>query len=63
MIKLFLDNVCNKTIELELGKMYEYKGHYTQKYLILKEEDRRKQLQLLKPKDQIKQIERKHRTL
>lgn len=56
--KTFLDNVCNKTIELELGKMYEYKANYS-KYLILKEERREKQLQTFKnQQDQIKQIER-----
>lgn len=56
--KSFLDNVCNKTIELELGKMYEYKANYS-KYLILKEERREKQLQTHKnQQDQIKQIER-----
>ncbi len=56
--KSFLDNVCNKTIELELGKMYEYKANYS-KYLILKEERREKQLQTFKnQQDQIKQIER-----
>lgn len=56
--KSFLDNVCNKTIELELGKMYEYKANYS-KYLVLKEERREKQLQTFKnQQDQIKQIER-----
>jgi len=56
--KKFLDNVCNKTVELELGKMYEYKANYS-KYLILKEERREKQLQTYKnQQDQIKQIER-----
>lgn len=56
--KTFLDNVCNKTIELELGKMYEYKANYS-KYLVLKEERREKQLQTFKnQQDQIKQIER-----
>jgi ATP-binding cassette subfamily F protein 3 len=56
--KTFLDNVCNKTIELELGKMYEYKSNYS-KYLILKEERREKQLATFKnQQDQIKQIER-----
>ncbi len=56
--KTFLDNVCNKTIELELGKMYEYKANYS-KYLILKEERREKQLATFEnQQDQIKQIER-----
>ena len=56
--KTFLDNVCNKTIELELGKMYEYKANYS-KYLVLKEDRREKQLQTFKnQQDQIKQIER-----
>ena len=56
--KTFLDNVCNKTIELELGKMYEYKANYS-KYLVLKEERREKQLATFEnQQDQIKQIER-----
>ena len=56
--KTFLDNVCNKTIELELGKMYEYKANYS-KYLVLKEERREKQLATFKnQQDQINQIER-----
>ena len=56
--KTFLDNVCNKTIELELGKMYEYKANYS-KYCILKEERREKQLATFEnQQDQIKQIER-----
>ncbi len=56
--KTFLDNVCNKTIELELGKMYEYKANYS-KYVILKEERREKQLATFEnQQDQIKQIER-----
>ncbi|MDB5226325.1 MAG: transporter related protein [Bacteroidota bacterium] len=56
--KTFLDNVCNKTIELELGKMYEYKANYS-RYLVLKEERREKQLATFKnQQDQINQIER-----
>lgn len=45
--KSFLDNVCNKTIELELGKMYEYKANYS-KYLVLKEERRENSCRHLK---------------
>ncbi len=37
-----LDNVTNRTLELELGKLYDYKAGYT-KYLSLREE-RRQQL-------------------
>jgi ATP-binding cassette, subfamily F, member 3 len=56
--RTFLDNVTNKTIELELGKMYEYKANYS-KYLTLREERREKQTATYKnQQDQIKQIER-----
>jgi ATP-binding cassette subfamily F protein 3 len=37
--KTFLDNVTKRTIELELGKVYDYKANYT-KYLVLQQERR-----------------------
>ncbi|MEN8137028.1 MAG: ABC-F family ATP-binding cassette domain-containing protein [Bacteroidota bacterium] len=42
--KMFLDNVCNRTIEISLGKIFDYKSSYSQ-YLILREERYEKQLQ------------------
>jgi ATP-binding cassette, subfamily F, member 3 len=35
--RAFLDNVCNRTLELSLGKIYDYKVSYS-KYVKLKEE-------------------------
>lgn len=56
--RTFLDNVTNRTIEIELGKVYEYKANYS-KYLILREERREKQIATYKnQQEQIKQIER-----
>ena len=52
--KMFLDNVTNRTIEIVLGKIYDYPKAYT-KYLILREEQ--KSLQLASQKNQQKQIE------
>jgi ATP-binding cassette subfamily F protein 3 len=51
---MFLDNVTNRTIEIVLGKIYDYPRAYT-KYLILREEQ--KTLQLASQKNQQKQIE------
>ncbi len=42
--KMFLDNVCNRTIEISLGKIFDYKASYT-KYLHLREERYEKQVQ------------------
>ena len=52
--KMFLDNVTNRTIEIVLGKIYDYPRAYT-KYLVLREEQ--KTLQLASHKNQQKQIE------
>ncbi|MEZ4795672.1 MAG: ABC-F family ATP-binding cassette domain-containing protein [Flavobacteriaceae bacterium] len=52
--KMFLDNVTNRTIEISLGKIYDYPKPYT-KYLVLREE--MKALQLASQKNQQKQIE------
>jgi ATP-binding cassette subfamily F protein 3 len=51
---MFLDNVTNRTIEIVLGKIYDYPKAYT-KYLVLREEQ--KTLQLASQKNQQKQIE------
>jgi len=42
--KMFLDNVCNRTIEISLGKIFDYKASYS-KYLVLREERYEKQMQ------------------
>jgi len=52
--KMFLDNVTNRTIEIVLGKIYDYPRAYT-KYLVLRVEQ--KTLQLASQKNQQKQIE------
>ena len=41
--KMFLDNVTNRTIEISLGKIYDYNKPYSQ-YLLLREELRGQQL-------------------
>ena len=41
--KAFLDNVTNRTIEISLGKIYDYKASWS-KYLILREERREQQI-------------------
>ena len=45
--KMFLDNVTNRTIEISLGKIYDYKYPYS-KYLVQRKELREKQLQTFK---------------
>jgi len=52
--KMFLDNVTNRTIEISLGKIYDYPKPYT-KYLVLRRELREQQLAT--QKNQQKQIE------
>src|SRR5690554_44724 len=41
--KMFLDNVTNRTIEISLGKIYDFEKPYTE-YLVLREEMREQQL-------------------
>src|SRR5690554_4288295 len=41
--KMFLDNVTNRTIEISLGKIYDFNKPYTQ-YLVLRQELREQQL-------------------
>ena len=52
--KTFLDNVTNRTIEISLGKIYDYNKPYS-KYLVLREEVRTNQLAA--QKNQAKMIE------
>ncbi len=55
--KMFLDNVTNRTIEISLGKIYDYKKPYTQ-FLELRKDIKEKQLQAQKNQEkQIKQTE------
>lgn len=52
--KMFLDNVTNRTIEISLGKIYDYNKPYSE-YLVLREEMREQQLAA--QKNQSKKIE------
>ncbi|WP_194765643.1 ABC-F family ATP-binding cassette domain-containing protein [Tamlana sp. I1] len=52
--KMFLDNVTNRTIEISLGRIYDYPKPYSQ-FLVLREELRTQQL--ASQKNQQKQIE------
>jgi len=52
--KMFLDNVTNRTIEISLGRIYDYNKPYS-KFLALREEI--KEQQLAAQKNQAKQIE------
>jgi ATP-binding cassette subfamily F protein 3 len=53
--KMFLDNVTNRTIEISLGKIYDFNKPYSE-YLVLRQEIREKQLAT--QKNQSKEIER-----
>ena len=52
--RMFLDNVTNRTIEISLGRIYDYNKPYTE-YLVLRKELREQQLAT--QKNQQKQIE------
>ena len=52
--KMFLDNVTNRTIEISLGKAYDFSKPYSE-YLVLRQEIREKQLAT--QKNQAKKIE------
>lgn len=52
--KMFLDNVTNRTIEISLGKIYDFNKPYSE-YLVLREELR--EMQLAAQKNQAKKIE------
>ncbi|MEM9363345.1 MAG: ABC-F family ATP-binding cassette domain-containing protein [Bacteroidota bacterium] len=56
--KMFLDNITNRTIEISLGRIYDYNKPYT-KYLALRAEIREQQLSAQKNQEkQIQQTER-----
>jgi len=50
--KMFLDNVTNRTIEISLGRAYDFSKPYTQ-YLSLRQEIREKQLATQKNQDKM----------
>ncbi len=55
--RMFLDNVTNRTIEISLGQIYDYKKPYSE-FLLLRGEIREKQLQAKKNQErEIKQTE------
>lgn len=53
--KSFLDNVTNRTVEISMGKIHDYKANYS-KYLILRKE--RRETQLAAAKNQQREIEK-----
>lgn len=58
--KMFLDNVTNRTIEISLGRIYDYNKPYS-KYLVLRDE--MKQQQLNAQKNQEKEIQQAERLI
>ena len=58
--KMFLDNVTNRSIEISLGRIYDYNKPYSQ-YLVLRSE--LKELQLNAQKNQEKQIQQTERLI
>lgn len=58
--KMFLDNVTNRTIEISLGRIYDYNKSYS-KYLVLRKE--LKEQQLAAQKNQEKQIQQTERLI
>ncbi len=58
--KMFLDNVTNRTIEISLGQIYDYKKPYSQ-FLELRAEIKEKQLQA--QKNQEKEIKQKQQLI
>jgi len=58
--KMFLDNVTNRTIEISLGRIYDYNKPYTE-YLVLRNEI--KQQQINAQKNQEKEIQQAERLI
>lgn len=58
--KQFLDNVTSRTIEVELGNVYDYKAAYS-KYVALREERREKQMAAYQNQQRV--IAQKERTI
>jgi ATP-binding cassette subfamily F protein 3 len=58
--KQFLDNITKRTVEIELGKIYDYKANYT-KYVEMRAE--RRELLLNAFNNQQKMIEQRERTI
>ncbi len=58
--KMFLDNVTKRTVEIELGKVYDYKANYS-KYVEMREERREKMAAA--QTNQQKQIAQMERTI
>ncbi len=56
--KMFLDNVTNRTIEISLGRIYDYNKPYSQ-FLVLRQEIKEQQMNALKNQErEIQQAER-----
>lgn len=56
----FLDNVCNRILEIDNGDIYDYRLPY-KKYLV--EKEKQKEIRLASFENQQKEIERKERTI
>ncbi|RLC25877.1 MAG: ABC transporter ATP-binding protein [Deltaproteobacteria bacterium] len=56
--RAFLDNVCKRTVEIELGKIYDYKSSYSG-YVAMREDRLARQISAYNnQQNQVKQIER-----
>ncbi len=56
--RAFLDNVCKRTVEIELGKIYDYKSSYSG-YVSMREERLARQISAYNnQQNQVKQVER-----
>lgn len=50
--KAFIDNITNRTIEITMGKIYDYKANYSH-YLQLREDRRAQQLRAYKEQQKV----------
>jgi len=50
--KAFIDNITNRTIEVTMGKIYDYKANYTH-YLQLREDRRQQQMRAFKEQQKV----------
>lgn len=50
--KAFIDNITNRTIEVTMGRIYDYKANYSH-YLVLREERRAAQIKAFKEQQKV----------
>ena len=58
MIKCFLDNVTNRTIEISLGRIYDYPKPYS-KFLVLASRDKNTAISISKKSAKANRTDRK----